>query len=125
MLARLRGAGDGTYQLRVSVHPAELGAVDVTATVRHGSIHVVLAPDHAARGTISDALPQLRHHLADAGFSGIDLGLGHPSPEQRDPHATAGAAPSSGPDGEDTAAPADTPPPPRTRSTTAGLDRWL
>lgn len=91
-LARLRSAADGTYQLRVSVHPAELGGVNVTATVQHGVLSVVLSPDPTAHHAISQALPQLRAHLADQGFVGVDVGLGSPQqgggqPGEQGPHA--------------------------------------
>lgn len=77
-LARLRVAGDGTYQMRVTVHPAELGGVNVIATVHHGVLTVSLTPDPTAHQAISQALPQLRAHLADQGFVGVDVGLGTP-----------------------------------------------
>ncbi|MBN9610558.1 MAG: hypothetical protein BGO26_16230 [Actinobacteria bacterium 69-20] len=77
-LAQLRAATDGTYQMRVAVHPAELGGVNVTAIVHHGMLTVTLSPDQTAHHAISQALPQLRAHLADQGFVGVDVGLGSP-----------------------------------------------
>ncbi len=78
ILAQLRGRTDGTYQLRAQVHPAELGAVAITATVHHGALSVTLTPDQAAQQAISQSLPQLRQHLADQGFTGVNVGLGSP-----------------------------------------------
>lgn len=78
ILAQLRGRTDGTYQLRAQVHPAELGAVAITATVHHGALTVVLSPDQTAQQAISQSLPQLRQHLADQGFTGVNVGLGSP-----------------------------------------------
>jgi flagellar hook-length control protein FliK len=78
ILAQLRGRTDGTYQLRAQVHPAELGAVAITATVQHGALSVTLTPDQAAQQAISQSLPQLRQHLADQGFTGVNVGLGSP-----------------------------------------------
>lgn len=103
-LARLRTAADGTYQMRVSVHPAELGGVNVVATVHHGVLSVLLSPDPTAHHAISQALPQLRAHLADQGFVGVDVGLGSPQngsgqPGEQGPHAHGSGhstAPSSG-----------------------------
>lgn len=84
ILSQLRGAGDGTYRLRAQVHPAELGAVSVVATVHGGAISVTLTPDQTAQQAISQSLTQLRQHLADQGFTGVDVGLGSPqqSPDQ-------------------------------------------
>lgn len=78
ILAQLRGRSDGTYQLRAQVHPAELGAVAITATVHHGALTVTLTPDQTAQQAISQSLPQLRQHLADQGFTGVNVGLGSP-----------------------------------------------
>jgi flagellar hook-length control protein FliK len=78
ILAQLRGRTDGTYQLRAQVHPAELGAVAITATVHHGALSLTLTPDQAAQQAISQSLPQLRQHLADQGFTGVNVGLGSP-----------------------------------------------
>lgn len=78
ILAQLRGSPDGTHQLRAQVHPAELGAVAITATVSGGTLTVLLSADHQAHAALSSALPQLRAHLADQGFTGVDVGLGSP-----------------------------------------------
>lgn len=78
ILAQLRGASDGSYQLRARVHPAELGAVAISATVHHGALSVVLTPDQTAQQAISQSLTQLRQHLADQGFTGVNVGLGSP-----------------------------------------------
>lgn len=85
ILAQLRGASDGTYQLRAQVHPAELGAVSITATVRGGALTVMLSADQAAHQTLSQSLPQLRDYLADQGFTGVDVGLGSPDHSGSDP----------------------------------------
>jgi flagellar hook-length control protein FliK len=82
ILAQLRGRSDGTYQLRAQVHPAELGAVAITATVHHGALTLTLTPDQAAQQAISQSLPQLRQHLADQGFTGVNVGLGSPQSGQ-------------------------------------------
>ncbi|MEO7125514.1 MAG: flagellar hook-length control protein FliK [Nakamurella sp.] len=79
ILAQLRGAADGTYQLRAQVHPAELGAVSISATVQHGVLSVLLSPDPTAQQAISQSLPQLRQHLVDQGFTGVNVGLGSPN----------------------------------------------
>jgi flagellar hook-length control protein FliK len=88
ILAQLRGRSDGTYQLRAQVHPAELGAVAITATVQNGALTLTLSPDQAAQQAISQSLPQLRQHLADQGFTGVNVGLG--SPDQSGQHGHGG-----------------------------------
>jgi flagellar hook-length control protein FliK len=88
ILAQLRGRSDGTYQLRAQVHPAELGVVAITATVHHGALTLTLSPDQAAQQAISQSLPQLRQHLADQGFTGVNVGLG--SPDQSGQHGQGG-----------------------------------
>jgi flagellar hook-length control protein FliK len=77
-LARLRNRGDGTHELTVSLHPAELGQVGVTATVRDGALTVTVAcADHVAHDAVRAALPTLHHELQQAGFTGVDVALDH------------------------------------------------
>jgi len=125
-LARLRDRADGTYQLRVSVHPADLGVVNVVATVSHGSIAVVLScPEHGARAVLGDALPQLRQHLVDTGFAGVDVGLGAPQQEQRQPAAPERRTPSPTTAHHHPVDAATPVPVTRTTGSRAALDRWL
>ncbi|MCU1658454.1 MAG: hypothetical protein JWO57_3110 [Pseudonocardiales bacterium] len=123
-LARLRSR-DGTHELRVQLHPAELGAVNVSATIRNGALTVTVAcADQRAQAAVTAALPNLHHDLQNAGFTGVDVSVGNPPPEQRE---SPGQTPQAPPDPRhqhgdigqrDTAerrhAPSD-----------AGLDRWL
>jgi hypothetical protein len=94
-LARLHVNGDGTQQLSVQLHPAELGAVSVTATISNGTLNVTVAcADQAARAAVTAALPSLHHQLSAAGFTGVDVNFGGPSqqaPQQHaDPRGTGG-----------------------------------
>ena len=88
-LARLRNRGDGTHELTVSLHPAELGQVGVTATVRDGALTVTVAcADHVAHDAVRAALPTLHHELQRAGFTGVDVALDHrgAQPDRRAAH---------------------------------------
>ena len=125
-LARLHDRADGTYQLRVSVHPADLGVVNVVATVSHGSIAVVLScPEHGARAVLGDALPQLRQQLVDTGFAGVDVGLGAPQQEQRQPAAPGRRTPSPTTAHHHPVDAVASAPVTRTTASRAALDRWL
>ncbi|HEV7204486.1 MAG TPA: flagellar hook-length control protein FliK [Jatrophihabitans sp.] len=84
-LSRLRDRGNGVHELTVSLHPAELGAVNLTAVVRDGSITVSLAVvDPAARAAVTSALPGLHHDLAQSGFSGVDVSVADHGHAQQD-----------------------------------------
>ncbi len=68
VLAPLRGASDGSYQLSLEMHPAELGAVTLRIHMSGGemSLHVAAAPG-AAQDALRAALPQLRTELETHG----------------------------------------------------------
>jgi hypothetical protein len=73
-LGRLRARADGTHQLTVALHPAELGSVAVTATVRDGTLTVtVTCADRAAHDAVAAALPLLHRDLAGHGFTALTL----------------------------------------------------
>jgi flagellar hook-length control protein FliK len=121
-LARLRGK-DGTHELTVQLHPAELGAVNVNASIRDGALTVTVAcADQSAHAAVAAALPHLQHELHSAGFTGVDVSLGQRSPNPNAAHTR------PGPDlpGEPAPDDHDQPPTDRRRSrSAAGLDRWL
>jgi flagellar hook-length control protein FliK len=76
-LGQLKARGDGSHELTVTLHPAELGSVNVSATVRDGSLVVTVAcADPSARAAVADALPSLHHELQQAGFASVDVSLG-------------------------------------------------
>lgn len=69
-VAELRHGPDGTHQITVALHPADLGQVQVVVEFKNGVVHVQLAGSHdAAREALSGALPQLRRELTDSGLS--------------------------------------------------------
>ncbi len=76
-LINLRSRGNGIHELTVQLHPADLGAVNVTAALLGNTLNVTIsAADPAARAALSaTALPQLQQQLAQAGYNGLDLGL--------------------------------------------------
>jgi flagellar hook-length control protein FliK len=128
-LARLRHRSDGTSELCIALHPAELGSVGVTATVRDGMLTVTVAcADPAAHNAVSAALPTLRQELAAAGFGSVDMSL-RDSGSQPDPRSAPHHGTDTGGGTADRSDHADHRPlrPLTTvRSTTdRGLDRWL
>ncbi|HZY75128.1 MAG TPA: flagellar hook-length control protein FliK, partial [Jatrophihabitantaceae bacterium] len=135
-LARLHVNANGTQQLTVQLHPAELGAVNVTATIDNGTLNVTVAcADQAARAAVTAALPSLHHQLSTAGFTGVDVNFGGPSqqaPQQQADPRSAGGYPTGGAADPGPAAirpgPASGPDAARLRSriaVNAGLDRLL
>jgi flagellar hook-length control protein FliK len=125
-LARLRSHGDGSHELTVSLHPAELGAVNVSATLHGDQLTVTVAcSSDAARAAVTAALPTLHQQLAGAGFGGVDVQFGGPS---QDPgHAGQQQAPGQDqPSGRHRAPEQTTTAPERRRpAQDAALDRLL
>jgi flagellar hook-length control protein FliK len=134
-LAKLR-ARTGTHELEVQLHPAELGAVRVTASVQDGALTVTVAcADGAARDAVTAALPHLHSELVHA-FNSLDVNVGHHSQHQAqaqgDAHAHTQRGTASQPASHDEAPrsageyetdPID--PAQRVRAHDAGLDRLL
>ncbi len=65
--------GDGTQRLTLKLHPADLGEVHLTVTVKAGSVDVTLAAGHAAREALSDGSAQLRSLLELTGHAAGQL----------------------------------------------------
>jgi hypothetical protein len=136
-LLALRAGGDGSHQLIVALHPAELGPVNVHVRIEGDLLSIQLAStSDAAHDALRDALPQLRSELQSAGLGGAALSLdlaagGSPgSGAFSDPQQAAGD-----PSRSSRAAPAGefNPAPTRHRTSgdriagpsSSGLDRWL
>jgi flagellar hook-length control protein FliK len=130
----LRAGGDGSHQLIVALHPAELGPVNVHVRIVGDLMTIQLAStSETAHDALRDALPQLRSELQSAGLSSASLSLDLTSGDS----AGTFANPRSGAGEPDrpAAAPATDPAPaaPRHRTSggrttthpSAGLDRWL
>ncbi|MGH3444476.1 MAG: flagellar hook-length control protein FliK, partial [Nocardioidaceae bacterium] len=66
---RLISRGDGTHRITLRLHPADLGEVRVTVTVRADKVDVTLAAGQAARHALAAGSAQLRGLLADAGHT--------------------------------------------------------
>ena len=127
-LARLRSSVDGTHQLTVQLHPAELGAVNVTAVLHNGTLNVTLAvSDPAARAAVTAALPQLQQQLSQAGYAGFDLNLGGSAGQHSAAHDSGGGQQS--PAGHRRQGAHDEPvvahEPVRRTSRDSNVDRWL
>jgi flagellar hook-length control protein FliK len=104
-VAPLRRLADGTHNVVLELHPAELGAVRVELSLDRGVVHLGLRAE--VEGTsqlLRDALPELRSQLDAAGLTSgrvsVDGGQtgrggeGQPSwrtdpDRQRRPHAEA------------------------------------
>ncbi len=72
-LTRLRSRADGNHELSIALHPAELGAVHVRATLHNGTLTVTVAcADDAARQAVTAALPDLHHALGGLGSIDVD-----------------------------------------------------
>ncbi|HUW78794.1 MAG TPA: flagellar hook-length control protein FliK [Candidatus Nanopelagicaceae bacterium] len=69
-VASLTSGPDGTHQITVLLHPADLGQVQVVVELKDGTINLQLAGSHdPAREALIGALPDLRRELIDAGLS--------------------------------------------------------
>jgi flagellar hook-length control protein FliK len=124
----LRTAGNGSHQLTIALHPAELGPVNLHVKIVGDSMAIQLAStSEGAHDALREALPQLRQELQAAGLGNVDLSLdlgGAPSGN----HAQAGNQAQAGfgqPEaGYQTEQPVRTAPR-RSTTTESGLDRWL
>jgi flagellar hook-length control protein FliK len=73
-LIHLRARGNGSHELTVMLHPAELGAVHVRASLHDGALSVTVAcADDSARQAVTAALPDLHRALGDLGTVGLEL----------------------------------------------------
>ena len=70
VLLPFRRSPDGVHELTVRLQPEELGPVQVTISVRDGSVHVhLLADSPASRDALRQALPSLRSEVERAGLA--------------------------------------------------------
>jgi flagellar hook-length control protein FliK len=75
-IAPLRLDADGVHRLTVNLHPADLGAVQVVAEIRNGSINVQLTgATDAGTDALRHAMDDLRRELEQSGFSNTTLDL--------------------------------------------------
>jgi flagellar hook-length control protein FliK len=93
-MSRLRVAPGGTTALSVALHPAEIGSVQITASLAHGTLNVTVAcADQAARDAVSAALPALHQALnatAAQNSAAVNLGFATaaaPGTQQTGPQA--------------------------------------
>ena len=121
------------------MHPAELGAVQVTALIRNGELTVTVAcADESARQAVIAALPTLHHQLSGAlanvdvthgSSTGVNVSVGHQA-EQQSRDSRAGGEPARGLAGGPSQGGTDTGTPSgnateRRRAANANLDRML
>ncbi len=93
---------NGTHQISIEMHPADLGTIQATVTVQSGHVTVELHADHpGARQVLGTALPDLRQQLgsggrhADVFLAGGTKGRIPGSPSQSSLATQSGAARSS------------------------------
>jgi flagellar hook-length control protein FliK len=72
-LPRMVSRGDGTHSLTLKLHPADLGEVHLTVTVKNGTVDVTLAAGAAARDALRDGAGQLRSILDVTGHTAGQL----------------------------------------------------
>jgi hypothetical protein len=92
VVPRLVTRGEGTHSLTLKLHPADLGEVHLTVTVRAGKVDVTLAAGPAARDALRDGTGQLRSMLDLTGHTTgqlvvRDLPSGPPAPAPAAPPA--------------------------------------
>lgn len=127
--ATLRNAPNGSVALTVALHPADLGAVQIHATLHDGTLNVTVAcADDASRRAVTAALPELHAQLGNSAHIDVQLGDSSPSPNGNGPrtHDNAPMAdyarPDSAASGDDAAvAPTSIP----TAGGNRALDRWM
>lgn len=124
----LRTAGNGSHQLTIALHPAELGPVNLHVRIVGDSMAIQLAStSEGAHDALHAALPQLRQELQAAGLGNVDLSLdlgGAPSGNQAQTGSQTQAGFGQPESGYQTEQPVRTAPR-RTTTTESGLDRWL
>jgi len=65
----LRHEPNGTHQITVLLHPADLGQVQIVVELRDGTVNLQMSGSHdAARDVLNSAMPQLRRELTDSGL---------------------------------------------------------
>jgi flagellar hook-length control protein FliK len=72
----LRAGGDGTHRVIISLHPDDLGPVNVEVRIRGGAMSVALASSSdATRETLRASLGELHTELNNAGLTDVALSL--------------------------------------------------
>lgn len=70
---RMVSRGDGTHRLTLKLHPADLGELRLTVTVKNGAVDVTVAAGRAAREALRDGSPELRSLLQLTGHTAGQL----------------------------------------------------
>lgn len=75
-LLGVRSQGEGTHQLQLALHPAELGQVNVHVRMVDGAMSIALASgSDSTLDSLRAALPELRAELRAAGLAQVTLSL--------------------------------------------------
>jgi flagellar hook-length control protein FliK len=74
VLAPMQHQNDGVYRLRLELHPAELGRVEIDVELRNGVLHANLRADQAAAAhVLRDAISDLKVRLEAQGVRAGDV----------------------------------------------------
>jgi flagellar hook-length control protein FliK len=82
----LRSRSDGSHELTLALHPADLGAVRVHARLHDGTLDVTLScADESVREAVTAALPALHQQLSELGAGTIAIAADaqHQQPERQ------------------------------------------
>nr|WP_284291615.1 flagellar hook-length control protein FliK [Angustibacter aerolatus] len=75
---------DGVHQISVRLHPADLGVVQVVATLGEQGVQIHLhAATESTREALRHALGDLHHDLAQAGSGGVSVDVSDHAPQQQ------------------------------------------
>jgi flagellar hook-length control protein FliK len=97
VLSPLQQRPDGVYKLRLELHPAELGRVEIDVELRAGVLHANLRAEHVtAAHALRDALADLRGRLEAQGVRAGNVTVDGRGPGGGDRDRQSGAAGSSG-----------------------------
>lgn len=69
------GAGPTTHRVTLQLHPADLGEVRATLTLRDGTVRVTLAGGPAAREMLRQDHPLLQHVLEQTGADRVEISV--------------------------------------------------
>jgi flagellar hook-length control protein FliK len=84
LVAAARGSDGSVQRLTLHLHPADLGAVQVVATLDDGTVSLqLLAGNPSTRDALRASLGVLRHDLAAAGLDGTRLDVSDQPPSQQ------------------------------------------
>jgi flagellar hook-length control protein FliK len=123
-LSRIGTGANRVHELTVELHPAELGAVHVRATLHGGTLDVTVScADDTARQAVTAALPSLHSQLGSLGS--VDVALAGPGTPARPSEPGAGQPHSQNPQQHPPDASPDDRRPPRRQRDDESFEQWM